>query len=225
MSNLPPNCKLVVFDLDGTLIDSRKDLVVSVNATRRHYGMGDLDDRSVESFTGSGASVLIERSMGPDFDAGKLDEALHYFIMYYRNHSLDHTVLYPGAREVVQTLAEAGVLQAVLTNKPVRISKDILDGLGLSASFLRIYGGGSFDSKKPDPEGLLRLMEEAGASPSETLMVGDSTVDIQTARNAGCRGCGVTFGFQPETLVDPAPDFLIGHLAELLPIVLDGRSS
>ncbi len=222
---IPPTPKLVVFDLDGTLIDSRKDLIVSVNATRRHYSMSELDGHIVESFTGDGAAALIERAMGPDFDPREMDEALRYFIVYYRDHSLDHTVLYPGAREVIRALAEGGVAQAILTNKPVRISKEILTGLGLSSSFLQIYGGGSFDSKKPDPEGLLRLMEEAGASPSETLMVGDSTVDIQTARNAGCLGCGVTFGFQPETLADPAPDFLIDSLPDLLPIVLDGRVS
>jgi phosphoglycolate phosphatase len=102
----------------------------------------------------------------------------------------------------------------------VRISKEILAGLGLGDAFLQVYGGNSFETKKPDPEGLLRLMEEAGTSPSETLMVGDSTVDIQTARNAGCRSCGATFGFQPESLADPAPEFLIANLGELLPIVL-----
>jgi phosphoglycolate phosphatase len=214
-----PSCKLVVFDLDGTLIDSKKDLVVSVNATRRHYQMADLEPHTVESYVGNGAPVLIRRAMGEGFPEEELPNALDYFIGFYRQHALDNTVLYPGARSVVAALAAAGVKQAVLTNKPVRISNDIVAGLGLGDAFFRVYGGNSFPTKKPDPEGLLRLMEEAGAGAAETLMVGDSTVDIQTARNAGCPSCGVTFGFQPETLVDPAPDYLIDTLPELLPLV------
>lgn len=214
-----PSCKLVVFDLDGTLIDSKKDLVVSVNATRRHYQMEDLEPHTVESYVGNGAPVLIRRAMGEGFPEEELPNALDYFIRFYRQHALDNTVLYPGARSVVAALAAAGVKQAVLTNKPVRISNDIVAGLGLGDAFFRVYGGNSFPTKKPDPEGLLRLMEEAGAGAAETLMVGDSTVDIQTARNAGCPSCGVTFGFQPESLVDPAPDYLIDTLPELLPLV------
>lgn len=214
------NCKLVVFDLDGTLIDSKMDLVVSVNATRRHYALDDLDPRTVESYVGNGAALLIQRAMGEGFSGDELARALDFFIHFYRDHSLDHTVFYPGAQGVIRSLASAGIAQAVLTNKPVRISKEILAGLGLGDAFFRVYGGNSFKTKKPDPEGLLRLIEEAATSPEQTLMVGDSTVDIQTARNAGCPSCGVTFGFQPESLADPSPDFLIDCLTELPPIVL-----
>lgn len=217
--NLNP-CKLVVFDLDGTLIDSTMDLVVSVNATRRHFSLGNLDTRTVESYVGNGVAALIRRAMGDGFAEDDLARAVDYFIHYYHEHSLDHTKLYPGVRDVIRAIADAGIPQAVLTNKPVRISNRILDGLDLGDAFLRVYGGNSFETKKPDPEGLLRLMTEAEATPSGTLMVGDSTVDIQTARNAGCPSCGVTYGFQPESLADPAPDFLIDHLAALLPIVM-----
>ncbi len=217
--NLNP-CKLVVFDLDGTLIDSTMDLVVSVNATRRHFSLGDLDTRTVESYVGNGVAPLIRRAMGDGFAEDDLARAVDYFIHYYHEHSLDYTKLYPGVRDVIRAIADAGIPQAVLTNKPVRISNRILDGLDLGDAFLRVYGGNSFETKKPDPEGLLRLMDEAEATPSGTLMVGDSTVDIQTARNAGCPSCGVTYGFQPESLADPAPDFLIDHLAALLPIVM-----
>lgn len=209
-----------MFDLDGTLIDSKKDLVVAVNATRRQYGLSDLPPHTVESYVGNGAPVLIQRAMGEGFSEEELAKALEFFIHYYRDHALDHTVLYPGVQQVVSALAEAGIAQAVLTNKPVRISNAILAGLGLGDAFFRVYGGNSFATKKPDPEGLRRLMEEAGVSAAETLMVGDSTVDIQTARNAGCPSCGVTFGFQPETLADPAPEYLIDAMEELLPIVL-----
>jgi phosphoglycolate phosphatase len=224
--NQPPSAwKLVVFDLDGTLIDSKKDLVVAVNATRRQYQLSDLPPHTVESYVGNGAPVLIRRAMGEGFPEEELPKALDYFIHYYRDHALDHTVLYPGVQQVVAALAEAGIVQAVLTNKPVRISNEIIAGLGLGDAFFRVYGGNSFGTKKPDPEGLLRLMEEAGVTAAQTLMVGDSTVDIQTARNAGCPSCGVTFGFQPETLADPAPEYLIDSMEELLGIVLPALSA
>lgn len=225
MNEILNPCKLVVFDLDGTLIDSKMDLVVSVNATRRHYSLDDLDAPTVESYVGNGVAVLIQRALGDGFADDELARAVDYFIHYYHDHCLDYTALYPGVREVIRALSEAGISQAVLTNKPVRISNKIVDGLGLGDAFLQVYGGNSFDAKKPDPQGLLRLMEEAGAAPSETLMVGDSTVDIQTARNAGCPSCGVTYGFQPETLANPAPDFLIENLPSLLPIVIGRPAS
>lgn len=218
-------CKLVVFDLDGTLIDSTMDLVASVNATRRHYSLDDLDTRTVESYVGNGVAALIRRAMGDGFGEDDLARAIDYFIHYYHDHSLDCTKLYPGVRDVIRAIADAGIPQAVLTNKPVRISNRILEGLDLGDAFLRVYGGNSFETKKPDPEGLLRLMGEAEVAPSSTLMVGDSTVDIQTARNAGCASCGVTYGFQPESLADPAPDFLIDNFAALLPIVMANSAS
>lgn len=217
--------KLVVFDLDGTLIDSKMDLVMSVNATRRHFSLGNLDAPTVESYVGNGVSALIQRALGEGFSGEELAHAIDFFIRYYHEHSLDYTKLYDGVREVLQALAESGIATAVLTNKPVRISNRIIDGLRLGGAFLRVYGGNSFETKKPDPEGLLHLIHEAGADPAETLMVGDSTVDIQTARNAGCPSCGVTYGFQPETLSDPAPDFLIESLPALLPIVLGAQAA
>lgn len=215
----------MVFDLDGTLIDSALDLVLAVNATRCHYGLAELPPELIASYVGNGAPVLIRRSMGDDFPAERLPEALDVFIHSYRAHALDNTVLYPGVRGTLRQLLAAGVSCAVLTNKPVRISKEILRGLGLHHSFFEVFGGNSFATKKPDPEGLLRLMEIAGCAPEATLMVGDSRVDIETARNAGCPSCGVTYGLQPETLTDPAPDFLVDAIAELVPLVLNGAAS
>ncbi|MCW5963551.1 MAG: phosphoglycolate phosphatase [Bryobacterales bacterium] len=212
--------KLVVFDLDGTLIDSALDLVLAVNATRAHYGLAELPPETIASYVGNGAPTLIRRSMGEGYSDEELAAALEVFVHCYRAHALDNTVLYPGVRGTLRVLREAGVLCAVLTNKPVRISKEILDGLGLREQFFEVYGGNSFAYKKPDPDGLLRLMEQAGCTPSQTLMVGDSRVDIETARNAGCASCGVTFGLQPETLSAPDPDFVIDAMAELAPIVL-----
>ena len=141
--------------------------------------------------------------------------ALEYFLAYYRDHMLDNTVLYPGVREVLDRFRDAGITMAVLTNKPVRFSQAIVDGLGLHEHFRRVYGGNSFEQKKPHPVGIETLMAENGASREQTLMVGDSAVDVQTARNAQVTACGVTWGFQPETFAEYPPDFLIDTAEEL----------
>ena len=206
---------LVIFDLDGTLIDSSLDLANSVNATRAHLHLPPLENDLVYSYVGNGAPVLIRRALGPDYSEDEVQSALLYFLGYYRDHMLDHTVLYAGVREVLDRLREAGVQMAVLTNKPVRFSQAIIDGLGLTAHFRRVYGGNSFEQKKPDPIGIETLMVECGGSRERTLMVGDSSIDVQTARNARVKACGVTWGFQPETFAACPPDFLIHHPEEL----------
>jgi len=214
--------ELVIFDLDGTLIDSSRDLANSVNATRAHLHLTPLENETVYSYVGNGAPVLIRRALGPDYTDDEVQDALLYFLGYYRDHMLDHTVLYPGVREILDRLREAAVRMAVLTNKPVRFSQAIIDGLGLHDHFRRVYGGNSFDQKKPHPVGIETLMTECGAARDETLMVGDSSVDVQTARNAQVKVCGVTWGFQPETFAECPPDFLI-HRPEELAVRVIGR--
>jgi len=206
---------LLIFDLDGTLVDSKLDLAQAVNATRCHMGMSPLDHERVYSYVGNGAPVLIRRAMGAQATEPQVQEALEFFLEYYREHYLDYTTLYPGVREALDRLRAAGKRMAVLTNKPVRISRAILEGLGVAGHFFQIYGGNSFDLKKPDPIGVAALMKETGIPADRCLMIGDSSVDIQTARNAGVASCGVTYGFQPETLADPAPDRLVDRLEEL----------
>jgi phosphoglycolate phosphatase len=206
---------LVIFDLDGTLIDSSRDLANSVNATRAHLDLPPLENETVYSYVGDGAPVLIRRALGPDYSEDEVQSALLYFLAYYRDHMLDHTVLYAGVREILDRLRDARVQMAVLTNKPVRFSQAIIDGLGLTAHFRRVYGGNSFEQKKPHPIGIETLMAEYGASCGQTLMVGDSAVDVQTARNAHVKACGVTWGFQPETFAECPPDFLIHRPEEL----------
>jgi len=211
---------LLIFDLDGTLIDSKLDLAHAVNATRSHMGMGALDHERVYSYVGNGAPVLIRRAMGEQATEPQVQEALEFFLEYYRDHYLDYTTLYPGVRETLDRLRDGGKRMAVLTNKPVRISRAILDGLGVGGHFFQVYGGNSFDLKKPDPIGVQTLMLESGISADRTLMIGDSSVDIQTARNAGIKSYGVTYGFQPETLSDPAPDRLADRMEEVADWVL-----
>ena len=206
---------LLIFDLDGTLIDSRLDLALSVNAARAHMGLPALDNELVASYVGNGAPALIRRAMGPGATEPQLEEALEYFLEYYSDHALDNTKLYPGVREAIDRLAAAGKRMAVLTNKPVKVSRNIVNGLGLGGCFFQVYGGNSFDFKKPDPVGVEALMKEAGVDRSGVLLVGDSSVDIRTARNAGVHSCGVTYGFQPESLADPAPDLLVDDMREM----------
>ena len=211
---------LLIFDLDGTLADTRQDLANAVNAMLGHLGKAQLPEDQVTSYVGNGAPVLVRRVLGEgatDADAGS---ALTWFMEYYAGHALENTRLYPGVEDTLRRLHRAGKHMAVLTNKPTRVSIAILEGLGVANLFFRIYGGNSFDVKKPNPLGIARLIEEAGVAPERTLMVGDSSVDVQTARNAGIRCCGVTYGFKPESLAEPAPDFLAGRFEEIAGWVL-----
>ncbi|MBL8176031.1 MAG: HAD-IA family hydrolase [Bryobacterales bacterium] len=211
---------LLIFDLDGTLIDSQRDLAEAVNATRAGMGMAPLELATIAKYVGNGAPVLVRRALGETASDEDVNRALAFFLDYYWNHLLVHTVLYDGVRDALEAFHGRNIGMAVLTNKPIRFSEAIVDGLGLRKYFFRVYGGNSFDSKKPDPYGIHRLMEERGAAPSRTLMIGDSAIDIKTARNAGVKACGVTYGFQPETLIAEPPDILVNHMARLIPIVL-----
>jgi len=211
---------LLIFDLDGTLIDSKLDLAYAVNATRAHMGMGPLKIELISSYVGEGAPVLIRRALGPEAPEAAVQEGLEFFLEYYREHKLDHTGLYPGVKESLDRLRAAGKRLAILTNKPVAVSRSIVEGLGVSGHFFQVYGGNSFDFKKPHPIGVQKLIAEAGVDRAATLMVGDSSVDVQTARNAGVRACGVRYGFAPESLSDPAPDLLIDRMEQLADWVL-----
>ena len=210
---------LLIFDLDGTLIDSKRDLADAVNATRGWMNLPPLEDERVYSYVGNGAPVLVRRAL-PDASEEDADRALRFFLDYYREHMLDATTLYPGVREALDRLHGAGVPMAVLTNKPVRFSIRLLEGLGLEMHFFRVYGGNSFEEKKPHPMGIELLVAESGADRARTVMVGDSAVDVRTARNACVRACGVTWGFQPETFTEAPPDFMIDEMSALADMVI-----
>jgi len=220
----PHRIRLLVFDLDGTLIDSRLDLIHSVNAMLRHIGRPELDGDVIASYVGDGAPALVRRALGDTDDEAALREALEYFLGYYRLHKLDHTTVYEGIPEVLAGLAEVsdpvatnGVQRqmAVLSNKPVNPSRQIVEALGLGDFFVRIYGGNSFTTKKPDPLGVRTILEETGVAAEEALIIGDSSVDVLTGRNAGLWTCGVTYGFAPHTLEETPPDVLIENPREL----------
>ena len=231
----PHAIRLLIFDLDGTLIDSRLDLIHSINAMLLHFGRPELPGELIATYVGDGAPTLVRRALSNqalDPEHAPIDEqffksALEYFLGYYRLHKLDHTVVYEGIPEVLAALAAgacgAGIparpgaqrQMAVLSNKPVRPSQDIVQALGLGDYFVRVYGGNSFATKKPDPLGAETILHETGVAPGEALMIGDSSIDVLTGRNAGLWTCGVTYGFAPHTLEEVTPDVLVDGPREL----------
>ena len=210
---------VLIFDLDGTLVDSKKDLTASVNYIRNQFDLPVLTEEEIARFIGDGALMLIRRALGmkatePDVQAG-----LQMFLSYYRTHMLDSTTLYPGVRETLDRLLDCKL--AVLTNKPVHFSCAMLDGLGIYRHFVSVYGGNSFDHKKPDPVGVYQILSDTKGQRERTWIVGDSVVDVRTGRNAGIRTCGVTYGYATDTFKDAPPDFLIDNFSDLEALVHD----
>lgn len=207
----------LVFDLDGTLIDSKMDLVNGVNATLRELKREALPTDLVASYVGSGAPVLIRRALGGNPSEEELHRALAFFLVHYEEHKLDHTRLYPGVAETLEQLKNLPM--SVLTNKPVKISVRILEGLGVAQYFRSIYGGNSFETKKPDPLGAKQILNEFNVSAQEVAMVGDSEVDVQTARNAGMPSVIVNFGFGTHDRAAHPADVYIDQFKELTKFV------
>ena len=223
----PSSMKLVIFDLDGTLIDSRLDLIHSVNAMLHHFKHRELPGEVVASYVGDGAPMLVRRALGDPDDETFFKQALEYFLAYYREHKLDHTVVYAGIPEALTQIQSNGAAgksaerksaarkMAVLSNKPVHPSRAIVDALGLADFFVRVYGGNSFETKKPDPLGVRTLLKETATALEQAMIVGDSSIDVLTGRNAGIATCGVTYGFAPHTLCEAPPDVTVNSPHEL----------
>jgi phosphoglycolate phosphatase len=207
--------RTLIFDLDGTLIDSKLDLALAVNATLAELGRDPLPHEQVFSYVGRGAPALISQALGGNASQQDCTAGLEFFIKYYSAHKLDNTVLYPGVRETLDALK--GMPMAVYTNKPVRVSRSIVEELGIASHFRIVHGGNSFERKKPDPMGVESILREFGAAPTQAMFVGDSEVDVQTARNAGTWVCGVTYGFGSHRLAEYPPDLLVDNLTEMIP--------
>ncbi|HZP43829.1 MAG TPA: HAD-IA family hydrolase [Candidatus Binatia bacterium] len=211
----------VAFDLDGTLVDSRADLAAAVNYVMRRLGLPEVPPPRLYTYVGEGARVLVERALGPAH-RDRLEEGVALFMPWYAEHLLDATRPYPGMVEALAALAERGAALSVLTNKPVAMSRAILDGLGLSARFVDVIGGDSLPTRKPDPAGLERLRAATGTARDRMLLVGDSAIDVRTARAGGVAFCGVAWGLAPDALRAAAPERTIAHPAELVAVVERG---
>jgi len=217
--------KLLIFDLDGTLVDSRQDLSNSIYAMLRHYGKAELPCDVIASYIGDGAPMLVRRALGDPDDHGLVPEAIEFFLSYYREHKLDNTYVYEHVLDTLQKLAATGDgseprKMAVLSNKPVHPSRAICEALGLSKFFFQIYGGNSFHTKKPDPLGVETLLGEAGVRTDEAAIIGDSDIDVITARNSGIYSVGVSYGLAPHTLESAPPDVLVDSASEWAQIFL-----
>jgi len=224
----PHSIKLVIFDLDGTLIDSRLDLVHSVNAALRHIHRPELPEDVIASYVGDGAPILIQRALGGEaVDEALVRKGLEFFLSYYREHKLDHTTIYEGIREALAAIQRSGNgvprKLAVLTNKPVNPSRAIVEALGLGPYFSQVYGGNSFATKKPEPEGALKLLSEVDVRPEQAAIIGDSHVDVRTGRNAGLWTVAVTYGFAPHTLEVEESDITVDTPQELSKVFLSQK--
>ena len=182
--------QLLIFDLDGTLAETRFDLAAGVNQMRGHYGLAPLNVETITGYVGDGVRMLVQRALqGTNVD---LDEAVALNKQCYAEHMLEKTELYPGAKEGLQVLSDHEL--AVLSNKPGDPTRVILKHLGLDHFFFRMIGGGDVPNLKPDPEGVLALMEESGISAENTWMIGDHHTDLEVAKNAGVKSGFVTYG-------------------------------
>jgi len=210
----------LIFDLDGTLVDSAQDLVASANHTLRRLGLQTLTSATLVGFVGDGARRLIERAVaaaGGATDQASIDRALGEFLDHYCEHLLDATALYPGIADTVAALVATGRTLSVATNKPEGLARQILDGLGVGEAFRDVIGGDSLPTRKPDPAGVLELVRRSGIAVDRTLLVGDSPVDIATARAAGIAVCTVSWGFgASDALRDAEPDFAVVRAQEIL---------
>jgi phosphoglycolate phosphatase len=186
---------LVAFDLDGTLVDSRTDLANTTNALLQELGGPRLPDHAVAEMVGEGAGVLIRRALSAAGLNRVPPGALERFLELYDARLLDNTRAYDGMHAMLDHLAKVNVRMSVLTNKPARATEAILEGLDLRRYFRDVIGGDSPFGRKPDPAGLRHLIAAADAAPETTLLVGDSRIDLETARAAGCRICLARYGF------------------------------
>jgi phosphoglycolate phosphatase len=191
----------IVFDLDGTLIDSQRDLADSANALIAEHGGAPLAVDAIAGMVGEGAALLVRRALRAAGVRLNVERDLPRFLELYHERLLAHTTLYDGTRDMLDALGGRATL-AVLTNKPQRHTEAILNGLDVTKYFRWVVGGDTGHGRKPDPAGLRHLMSAAGVKSDQTLMVGDSAIDLKTARAAGVRVCLVRYGFGFRTVDD-----------------------
>ncbi|MFW1677471.1 phosphoglycolate phosphatase [Pontibacter sp. JAM-7] len=214
--------QLVMFDLDGTLVDSVPDLAVAVDRMLQALDRPVAGEQKVRQWVGNGAAVLVQRALSgaikvePQLDAALTKRALALFMSFYAEATAEHSVLYPGVRSCLDQLQQAGVALGLVTNKPICFTTPLLAQLGLSSYFAVVLGGDSVAVKKPDPQMLFACLQAAEVAPEMSLMVGDSKNDVLAARAAGCPVACVSYGYNHgESIVASSPDLLVDSLMEL----------
>ena len=208
----------VVWDLDGTLVDSAKDIATSLNRLLGENALAALDDARIKNMIGEGVAVLIRRGFeAHDISPGgkRLEQLVERFLVIYSASATAYTRLFPGVREVLATLGDAGIRQAVCTNKPEAITRQVLGDLGIASHFDVVIGGDTLPRNKPDPLPLRTTLQRLGVSPEQSLMVGDSAIDVLTAHAAGVDVAFVTFGYGPGPSEPQRADFLIDDVAQI----------
>src|SRR2546427_11079501 len=213
--------RALIFDLDGTLIDSKLDLIRSVNAMLQEMGREQLHEDTISGYIGHGAPQLVGQALGNNATEVERERALKFFLAYYEDHKMDSTCAYPGVESILAHLASFPM--AILTNKPVRISMRILESLGLAKYFRAVYGGNSFETKKPDPLGALTILRDFSVAPAEAILIGDSEVDVQTARNAGTFAAAVNYGFGAHDRAAHPAHIYLDQLTDLVALLGNRR--
>ncbi len=218
------NIGLIIYDLDGTLIDSAPDLALAVDDMLKAMTLAPAGIDRVREWVGNGSRRLVERALvhagacgarGPD--SAQLDEALALFMQYYAQHLVSHTRCYPGVVACLRAQRERGIAQALVTNKPSRFIAPLLEATGLEGFFSHTLGGDALAQKKPDPAPLLHIARSLDIAPERALMIGDSRSDVQAARAAGFRCLAVTYGYNHgEPIAALNPDHLLDSLEELV---------
>ncbi|MEW6001955.1 MAG: HAD-IA family hydrolase [Nitrospirota bacterium] len=208
--------KLIIFDLDGTLIDSRIDITRALNYSLEPYGFGSFKVENVTKMVGEGITRLVEKILGETHGNIK-DDVLNRFLDYYSEHLTDYTTLFPGVRETLAILNEQK--KAVISNKREHLSKKVLEQLGIGQYFDVVLGSDSVEERKPSPAPVRKVLEISGTIPEEAVMVGDSDLDIEAGKRAGVRTVGVAYGYRPIEALKDADYMIYRDLRELIPIV------
>lgn len=227
MKDIHSGAAAVVWDLDGTLVDSATDIATSLNRLLGENELAALDDALIKNMIGEGVAVLIRRGFeahGITPDGKRLESLVERFLVIYSEVATASTRLFPGAREALQSLSDAGLRQAICTNKPEAITRQVLAGLGIAECFDVVIGGDTLPRNKPDPLPLRTALEGLDVTPERSLMVGDSAIDVQTAHAAGVSVAFVTFGYGPGPSHPHKADYLIDDFADL-PAVVAGHSA
>jgi phosphoglycolate phosphatase len=213
--------RAVVFDLDGTLVDTIGDLTAALNRTLSDLDLPPHSESTVKDMVGGGLAKLLERGLaahGASLTGADHDEAVARLLDHYAASPADRSRLYPGAREALSALRDAGLACGLCTNKPEPTARDLLQALGIADAFGHIQGSEAGFPKKPDPAGLAHVVRALGATPDTALMVGDSVVDVETARAAGLSGVVlVSYGYSVTPVTELKADAVINHLHELVP--------